>query len=158
MKESKWRPKTKAKNKLRLNMKRILNPKLKKEKITVIKDSSTEEDMESEKGLSPQQVYIEKEHSVSLEPVQGRHKASEKETTFSIEQGMSSKVPFVQEIMKDGKEDDLIFKKFDISWLSNQGSILQGEGHTESKIENLKKTTEQHKSHICFLMRLMIDW
>ena len=53
-----------------------MNPKLKKEKITVIEDSSTEEDMESEKGLSTQQVYIEEEHSVSLEPVQGGHKAS----------------------------------------------------------------------------------
>ena len=40
-------------------MKRILNPKLKEEKITVIKDSSTEEDMESEEELSPQQFYIE---------------------------------------------------------------------------------------------------
>ena len=65
-------------------MKRTLNPKLKKEKITVIKDSSTEEDMDSEKYLSPQQVYVGEEHSVSLEPVQGGHKASERETTFNI--------------------------------------------------------------------------
>ena len=40
--ETKWRPKTRAKNKLRLNMKRILNPKLRKEKITMIKDSSSQ--------------------------------------------------------------------------------------------------------------------
>ena len=33
--ETKWRPKTRAKNKLTLNMKRILNPKLRKEKIIV---------------------------------------------------------------------------------------------------------------------------
>ena len=45
---------------------------------------------------------------------------------------MSSKFPFVQEIVKDGKEDDLIFKKFEISWLSNQGSTLQGKGHIDS--------------------------
>ena len=62
MRESMWRPKTRDKNKLRLNMKRILNPKLKKENITLIEGSSTEEDMESEKGLIPQQVYIEEEH------------------------------------------------------------------------------------------------
>ena len=64
---------------------------------------------------------------------------------------MSSKFPFVQEKMKYGQEDDLIFKKFDIPWLSNQGSTLQGEGHIDSEIENLKKTMEQHKSQICFL-------
>ena len=98
----------------------------------MIKYSSTEEDMESEKDLSPQQVYIEEEHSISLEPMQEGHKASESSTTFSIEHGMSSKVPFVQETMKDRQEYDLIFKKFDIPWLSNQGSTLQGEGHIDS--------------------------
>ena len=45
-------------------MKSILNPKLKEEKITVIEDSSTEEDMKSEEDLSPQQVYSEEEQSV----------------------------------------------------------------------------------------------
>ena len=39
--ESNWRPKTRPKNKLRLNMKNILNPKLAKEKITVIEGSSS---------------------------------------------------------------------------------------------------------------------
>ena len=53
-------------------MKRILNLKLKEEKITVIEDSSTKEDMESEEELSPQQVYIEEEHLVSFELSQGR--------------------------------------------------------------------------------------
>ena len=77
-------------------MKRILNPKLKKENITLIEGSSTEEDMESKKGLIPQQVYIEEEHWVSLEPVQGGHKASERATTFNIEHGTSSKFPFVE--------------------------------------------------------------
>ena len=109
-----------------------MSPKLKKENITLIEGSSNEEDMESEKGLIPQQVYIEEEHWVSLEPVQGGHKASERETIFNIKHGTSSKFPFVEEIVKDGKEYDLIFKKFDIPWLSNQGSALQGEGHIDS--------------------------
>ena len=39
--EMRWIPKTRAKNKLRLSMKNILNPKLAKEKITVIEDSSS---------------------------------------------------------------------------------------------------------------------
>ena len=43
--ESTWRPKTRPKNKLRLNMKNLLNPKLAKEKITMIdsEDSSSKE-------------------------------------------------------------------------------------------------------------------
>ena len=107
--------------------------------------------MESEEDLILHQVKIGEEHSVSLELVQGGQKASEGPTTFTNEHGMSSKVPFVQETVKDGKEYDLIFKKFDIPWLSNQGYTLQGEGHIYSEIENLKKNLEQHKSHICFL-------
>ena len=49
--ESNWRPKTRAKNKLRLNMKTILNPRLMKEKITEIEDSSSQDDVEK-KGVS----------------------------------------------------------------------------------------------------------
>ena len=46
-----WRPKTRPKNKLRLNMKKLLNPKLAKEKVTVIEDSSSEEKLDgSEEG------------------------------------------------------------------------------------------------------------
>ena len=46
-----WRPKTRPKNKLRLNMKKVLNPKLAKEKVTVIEDSSSEEKLyDSEDG------------------------------------------------------------------------------------------------------------
>ena len=67
------------------------------------------------KYLTPQQVYSEEEQSVSFELSQGRDKVSEEPITFSIEQGMNSKVPFVQEIVKDKQEEDLIFKKFDFS-------------------------------------------
>ena len=38
-----WRPKTRPKNKLRLNMKKLLNPKLAEKKVTVIEDSSSQE-------------------------------------------------------------------------------------------------------------------
>ena len=36
-----WRPKTRPKNKLRLNMKKLLNPKLDEKKITIIEYSSS---------------------------------------------------------------------------------------------------------------------
>ena len=40
-----WRPKTKPKNKLKLNMKFFLNPKLAQEKITILEDSFSQEDL-----------------------------------------------------------------------------------------------------------------
>ena len=47
-----WRPKTKSKNKLRLNMKKLLNPKLNTAGVTMIDTSSSEENLESRKGKS----------------------------------------------------------------------------------------------------------
>ena len=41
-----WRPKTRPKNKLRLNMKKLLNPKLAEKNIIVIEDSSSQEVLE----------------------------------------------------------------------------------------------------------------
>ena len=58
--EMRWIPKTRAKNKLRLSMKNILNPKLAKEKITVIEDSSYQEYLEEDEGLNSQQVDSKK--------------------------------------------------------------------------------------------------
>ena len=46
-----WRPKKRSKNKLRFSMKMILNPKFAKGKVTVIEDSSSQEDLEDEEGL-----------------------------------------------------------------------------------------------------------
>ena len=120
----KWRLKTRPTNKLRLNMKRILNPKLKKEKIIVIEDSSSEENMESKEDLGSKQDYIQQDHSVSLEPVQGGHKSSKGKTTYIIEKGMNAEAPLAEEVMKERHEEDLIFKKFNIPWLSNQDSTL----------------------------------
>ena len=57
----KWRPKTRPTNKLRLNMNRILNPKLGKQNITVIEYSSSEENMENEKDSSSHQHYIQED-------------------------------------------------------------------------------------------------
>ena len=45
-----WRPKTRPKNKLRLNMKKLLNPKLVEKKITTIEDSSSQEELEDYQG------------------------------------------------------------------------------------------------------------
>ena len=50
------RPKTIPKNKLRLNMKNLLNPKLAQEKITVIEDSSSQEELEEDENLNEKEV------------------------------------------------------------------------------------------------------
>ena len=50
--ESNWRPKTIPKNKLRLNLKKLLNPKLAKENITIIEDSSSREDLKEDEDLN----------------------------------------------------------------------------------------------------------
>ena len=57
-------------------MKNILNPRIMKEKITMIEDSSSQEDMEEEETLNSQQVLIQKEHSVILESSTGKDKIS----------------------------------------------------------------------------------
>ena len=41
-----WRPKTRMKNKLKLNMKKLLNPKLAEKKVTIIEDSSSQDKLE----------------------------------------------------------------------------------------------------------------
>ena len=66
--ESNCRPKTRPKNKLRLNMKNILNPKLAKEKITVIDlDSSSQENLKEDEDLS-EQVDNEREDLMIEKP------------------------------------------------------------------------------------------
>ena len=70
-------------------MKIILNPKLKNENITVIQDSSSEENNESEENLSPQQNYIQEDHLISPELIQENHEVLEERVIPIIEQGMN---------------------------------------------------------------------
>ena len=56
-----WRPKTRPKNKLRLNMKKLLNPKLAQKKITVIEDSSSQEELEDNEDLNEKEMKDKKQ-------------------------------------------------------------------------------------------------
>ena len=76
-------------------MKRILNPNLQNEKITVIEDSSSEENNESEENMSPRENYSQEDHLISSELIQENHEGSEKQVTTIIEQGMTSGASFV---------------------------------------------------------------
>ena len=54
-----WRPKTRPKNKLRLNMKKLPKPKLAKEKVTVIEDSWSEDKLDDDKDDNKGKKQIE---------------------------------------------------------------------------------------------------
>ena len=61
-----WRPKTRPKNKLSLNMKKLLNPKLNTEGINMIDTSSLDENIESKKGDSKGKKPLKTEEESSL--------------------------------------------------------------------------------------------
>ena len=61
-----WRPKTRPKNKLRLNMKKLLNPKLNTEGITMIDNSSFDEKLDFGKGDSKRKNPLKSEEESSL--------------------------------------------------------------------------------------------
>ena len=55
------KPNTRPKNKLRLNMKKLLNPKLAQKKITVIEDSSSQEELEDNEELDVKEMKGKKQ-------------------------------------------------------------------------------------------------
>ena len=57
------RPKTGPKNNLRLNMKKLLNPKLAQENIIISEDSSSQEDFEEDESLNVKKVKSKKHDS-----------------------------------------------------------------------------------------------
>ena len=61
-----WRPKTRPKNKLRLNMKKLLNPKLAQGKITILEDSSSQEDVEEDNILKVKKFMSKKCDSLTV--------------------------------------------------------------------------------------------
>ena len=131
-----WRPKTRAKNKLRLSMKKILNPKLSKEKITVIEDSSSQGYLEEDEGLNSQQVDSKKEYSLILVSSPRKDKFVEKSKDSSIKRDRSQKV-HVEVTDPDEEDDDLVFRKMNIPWLSDKASTAKDGLSIDTEIENL---------------------
>ena len=83
--ETRWRPKTRAKYKLSLGMKKILNPNFSKEKVIVIEDSSSQEDLEDEEGLYSKLVHSRKEHSITPKSSPGKDKDAKQPKVCSTE-------------------------------------------------------------------------
>ena len=145
-----WTPKARAENKLRLNMKNILNSKFSKEKVNVIEDSSSQEDLEDEEGLDSKQFHSKKEHSVTLNSSPEKDKVAKQPKVCNTKGEMSLEVP-VEEANKEEEDDDLIFRKMNIPWLSDNTSTTKEGLCIDSEIENLQKIVKQWKYQINFL-------
>ena len=78
-----------------------------------------------------------------LESSTGRDKIAEHYKDFSPERFRSPEVPVEEEAVKNEEDDDLIFRKMNISWLSDKTSTLQKGVCIDSNIENLHKTVKQ---------------
>ena len=72
-----WRPKTIPKNKLKLNMKNLLNPKLAQEKITIVEDSSSQEELEEDEKLNDRKINDKKQVSLKVNSASTEIKISE---------------------------------------------------------------------------------
>ena len=113
----------------------------------MIEYSSFEEDMEDEENCSSQQIHIKKEHSVILESYTCKNKVAKQSIDFSTERVRSPEVPVKEEAIKNEEDDDLIFRKMNIPWLSDKASTLQEGMSIDSEADNLKKTMKQCKYH-----------
>ena len=122
--ESNWRPKTRANNTLRLNMKIMLNPRLMKDKITVIEDSSSREDLEEDEDHNSQQVDSKKEDLLTVKSSSVKSRAIEQSIDSIIKEDSSQKVP-VAVVDQQEEDDDAILKKLKIPWLSEKASSFQ---------------------------------
>ena len=80
-----WRPRTRSKNKLRLNMKKLLNPKLNTNQVTVLDDVSPDEKLEVKK-------VSRKEKKPAVAKASYMHPAEIKSSSKSLED--SSKPTF----------------------------------------------------------------
>ena len=148
--ESNWRPKTIPKNKLRLNLKKLLNPKLAKENITVIdsEDSSSQENLKEDEDLS-EQVDNKREDSVIENPSLVKDTVKEQSKDFSFKGDKSQKVPVVE--TKQHEEDDEEILILNFPWLSEEVSSFQEGKFIDSQNENMQKTVKQYKYQIDFL-------
>ena len=68
---------------------------------------------------------------------------------------MTSRASFAKEAVKDRQEEDLIFKKLNIPWLSNQDLTFPGKVHMDSEVENLRKLCKNINHKFVFLLKLM---
>ena len=128
-----WRPKTRPKNKLRLNMKKLLNPKLANEKVTLIEDSSSEDKLDERPKESKikfamtdtkiSDIFLEIRNQIIQEQQLNETKIScsekkkkvEEEAPCNAENEEFPKFPVTSSELME--EDEEIYKKLKIPWI-----------------------------------------
>ena len=78
-------------------------------------------------------------------------KVAEQSIDFSTERVRSLEVPVEEEAVKNEENDELIFRKMNIPWLSDKTSTLQEGMCIDPETQNLQKTVKQYKYQIDFL-------
>ena len=131
-------------------MKKILNPNFSKEKVTLIEYSSSQEDLEDEESMDSKLVQSKKEHLVTQKSSLDKDKDAEQPKVYSTEKDRPLEVP-IEEAYKEEEDDDLIFRKMNIPWLSDKTSTAKEGLYIDFEIENLQKTVKQCKYQISFL-------
>ena len=161
-----WRPKTRPRNKLRLNMKKLLNPKLNKEGVTVIDDSSSDEKLDVDKGDSKgkrpmklekesaltetklSDVFLEIRSQMLKERQEGEIKVSHSENKLMVDENVPCETE-TKEILSFHEtptellpEDEEIYRRLNIPWLPNEMQSTAGNKEFDSEkrefIENYK--------------------
>ena len=86
-----------------------------------------------------------------LESSTNKTKIAEKSMDCNTKGVGSPEIPIVSEVFKNEEDDDAIFKKLNIPWLSEKASSFQEGKCIDSENENLQKTVKQYKYQINFL-------
>ena len=122
-------------------MKNPLNPKLAKEKITVIDSySSSQENLKEDEDLF-EQVDNKREYSVIEKPSPVKDTVKEQSKDFSFKEDKSKKVPEA-ETEQHEEDNEEIFRKLNIPWLYEEASSLQEGNFIDLENENLQKTVK----------------
>ena len=170
-----WRPKTRPRNKLRLNMKKLLNPKLNKEGIIVIDDSSSYEKMDVGKGDSKGKKPMKSEEESSLtetklsdvffeirgqilkEQQKDEIEVSHSENKLIIDENVLGETETKENLIFHEiptellPEDEEIYRRLNIPWLPNEMQSIVGNKAFDSEKENLQRTIKQYKHQVEYM-------
>jgi hypothetical protein len=153
-----WRPKTRSKNKLRLSMKKLLNPKLRTDNVTISDEESMEEEQSKRNEMHP--VKREDFKSVKITGEESSKSIVEDNSERLLtERNKSVQVtnipdPIIEDITEKPLTEDLMFKKFDMFWKPSKDQDAAMEKLINSDQENLKKTVKQYMHQMNYMQEV----
>ena len=151
-----WRPKTRPKNKFRLNSKKLMNPKLNIQEVTVLDDASSNEESEigkmnikrKEKAVAKASSSLPVKTTRSSQSVKELGQPEPKLSTmfFEIKNELLEKQQ-AKEAVSTNLLDEYaeIFKKVYIPWIPNDEQDTTTGRPFDSDRENMQKTIKQYK-------------